>query len=408
MNSFALLAGLKLLSIPLWCAGEVFFEEKFDSLDWESRWVQSKWKGGNGPASKFEWSAGKWFGDEAAQKGIRTSKNMHYHSISAKFPKAFSNKGNDLVLQFSVKHENPDASSFCGGGYIKLLPSEFDQEKFGGSTPYKIMFGPDICGYDISRIHLIFNFKGENLLRNEDIKLDYNDKNAYTHLYTLVLKPDNTYKVYFDLKEKSSGSLHDHWKFPNKTSDDPTDKKPTDWVDVKKIDDPAQKKPDDWVEESKIRDPEASQPEEWDEEEDGTWEAPMVSNPKYKGEWHTTKVDNPLYKGEWAPKQIENAAYVADVSSYEDIGAVGFELWTVNDGSIFDNILVCDSFDHAKEVGESLTKFMDKEKDAKTAWDKANGKDTSSSAPPAGGADEDDDDDDEIDLDKKDKDKSEL
>jgi len=379
---------------------EVFFEEKFDSAEWESRWVHSKWKAANGPAGKFEWSAGKWFADEAAQKGIRTNQNMHYHSASAKFAKPFSNKGKDLVLQFSVKHES-DKSSFCGGGYIKLLPSKFDQENFGGDTPYKVMFGPDLCGYDISRIHSIFNFQGDNLLRNQDIKLEYDDKNQYTHLYTLVVKPDNTYQVFFDLKEKASGTLHAHWNFPNKTSDDPKDKKPAEWVDTKKINDPAQKKPADWVDDEKIRDPEAIQPAEWDEEEDGAYEAPMISNPKYKGAWTTSMVDNPDYKGEWAPKQIENANYVEDVYQHEDIGAVGFELWTVNEGSIFDNILVCDSLEHAKSVGEEIKKLAEKEKDAKTAYDKANGSHVPESIPPAGKEDEDDDDDaDTIDMDK--------
>jgi calreticulin len=386
---------------------EVHFDEDFDSAEWEKQWVQSEWKGPNGPAGKFEWSAGNWFADEAAQKGIRTPNDMHYHSISAKLEKPFSNKGKDLVVQYTVKHESKE-SSFCGGGYIKLLPSEFDQTKFGGDTPYHIMFGPDICGYDISRIHLIFNYKGENLVRNQDIKLDYDDKNAFTHLYTLVVKPDNTYKVYFDLKEKSSGSLHDHWNFPNKSSDDASDKKPADWVDVKKINDPKQTKPSDWVDEEKIRDPDAKIPEEWDEEEDGAYEAPMIKNPAYKGEWTTTMVDNPEYKGEWKAKQIDNPAYVEEVYPYEDIGAVGFELWTVNKHSIFDNILVTDSFDHAKTVGEKLkTDYLDKEKAAKEAYDKANGKDSAASSPPAGAGDDDDDDDDsdKVDLDKE---KSEL
>merc|ERR1712139_79014 len=184
--------------------------------------------------------------------------------------------------------------------------------------------------------------------------------------------------------------------------------KPGDWVDVKKINDPNQKKPDDWVDEAKIRDPEAAKPDEWDEDEDGTWEAPMISNPKYKGEWHSTMIDNPAYKGEWVPKQIENPAYVADVYPHEDIGAVGFELWTVNDGSIFDNILVCDSWDHAKKVGEEVKKLMGKEKDAKQAWDKANGKDTASSAPPGGKDDDDDDDDDDSEKIDMDKEKSDL
>lgn len=170
----------------------------------------------------------------------------------------------------------------------------------------------------------------------------------------------------------------------------------------------SRRKPDDWVDDAKVRDPEAKVPEEWDEEEDGVYEAPMISNPKYKGEWHSTMVDNPEYKGEWVPKQIDNPNYVADVYPHEDVGAVGFELWTVNEGSIFDNILVCDSWDHAKSVGEGIKKLMDKEKDAKKDYDKANGKDTSASAAPAGEDEDDDDDDSEkVDLDK-DKEKSDL
>ena len=97
------------------------------------------------------------------------------------------------------------------------------------------MFGPDLCGYDVSRIHAIFNHEGENLLKDSDVKLEYGDKNEFTHLYTLHVKADNTYTVYFDMEEKASGSLHDDWAFPKKQIDDPEDKKPSDWVDEKKI-----------------------------------------------------------------------------------------------------------------------------------------------------------------------------
>lgn len=70
-----------------------------------------------------------------------------------------------------MKHEKKEYS-FCGGGYIKLLPFDTDQKKFGGDSPYSIMFGPDLCGYDVSRIHAIFTEKsGKTLLRKEDIKL---------------------------------------------------------------------------------------------------------------------------------------------------------------------------------------------------------------------------------------------
>merc|ERR1719324_1471700 len=263
------------------------------------------------------------------------------------------------------------------------------------------MFGPDLCGYDIARIHLIFTWQGKNLLKKEDIKLDYDDKNEYTHVYTLVVKPDSTYEVYFDLKEKSKGTLHGLWDFPNKTHDDPSDKKPADWVEDPKMDDPNQKKPADWVDEKRVRDPDAGKPDEWDDDEDGVWEAPMIDNPKYKGEWVSQRVDNPAYKGEWKAKQLPNPDYVEDVYSYDDIGAVGFELWTVNNGSIFDNILVTDDFEHAKQVAEKVWKpYVEKEKEAKKEYDKKMGKDVPASTPSAGGAADDDDDDDD-DADKK-------
>ena len=50
----------------------------------------------------------------------------------------FSNEGKDLVIQFTVKHEqNID----CGGGYAKIFPCDFDGKAMHGETPYNIMFG---------------------------------------------------------------------------------------------------------------------------------------------------------------------------------------------------------------------------------------------------------------------------
>ncbi|CAE8717925.1 unnamed protein product, partial [Polarella glacialis] len=249
---------------------KVFFEEQFSSNEWESRWVHSKWKGSNGPTGRFEWSAGQWQANES-QKGLRAASDMHYHGISAKLPVSFSNRGRDLVVQYSVKHESEELS-FCGGGYMKLLGSDIDQENFGGDTPYRIMFGPDICGYDISRVHLILNWNGENLLRKPDINLEYDDRNEFTHLYTLVVRPDNSYNVYVNLKEKSSGNLHDSWDFPNKTMDDPEDKKPADWVEVRRIVDTAAQKPKKWVDKKRVPDSAARKPDEWDDEEDGEYQ----------------------------------------------------------------------------------------------------------------------------------------
>lgn len=50
--------------------------------------------------------------------GIQTSEDARFYGISAKFETPFSNEGKNLVIQFTVKHEqNID----CGGGYVKVL-----------------------------------------------------------------------------------------------------------------------------------------------------------------------------------------------------------------------------------------------------------------------------------------------
>ena len=68
----------------------------------------------------------------------------------------------------SAKIENHQYA-FCGGGYIRLLPVGLKQYTFGGDDEYNIMFGPDLCGYDVSHVHAIFNNKGDNLLTTDKI-----------------------------------------------------------------------------------------------------------------------------------------------------------------------------------------------------------------------------------------------
>ena len=69
---------------------------------------------------------------------------------------------------------------------------------FGGDTPYSIMFGPDICGYSTRKIHVIITYKGKNYLIKKDLKAE---TDALTHVYTLVIKPDNSYAVSFCVPE---------------------------------------------------------------------------------------------------------------------------------------------------------------------------------------------------------------
>ena len=142
-----------------------------------------------------------------------------------------------------------------------------------------------------------------------------------------------------------------------------------------------------------MADPSAKQPSDWDEDEDGEWEAPLVPNPKcakvsgcgewkrpeidnpaYKGKWSAPFIDNPAYIGEWAPKQIKNKDYEEGVqlAAYDSM-YIGYELWIVNNGTIFDNILVTDDIEYAKAQGEKLWRPTSKgEKDVKEKWDKEN------------------------------------
>jgi len=320
-------------------AATTYFEEKFHP-GWESRWVKSHNKEKEGTQGEWGWTAGKFFNDADEDKGLQTSQDARFYQISAEFPE-FSNKGKDLIVQYSVKHEqNID----CGGGYIKIHPAGVDQSDYNGDSKYNIMFGPDICGSSTRKTHLIFTNKGTNHLVKKEIRTE---TDTYTHLYTLVLHPDNTYEVYIDGKEAQKGSLKEDFDLlPPKEIEDPKASKPSDWVDEKMIDDPEDKKPEGWDDiPREMADPDAKKPDDWDDDLDGSWEAPQIPNPDYKGDWSARKIDNPTYKGEWIHPKIANPDYYEDdnLYLYESNKYVGFELWQVKAGTIFDNIIVTDS-----------------------------------------------------------------
>ncbi|XP_071384082.1 calreticulin [Centroberyx affinis] len=323
----------------------VYFREQFEDGDaWKSRWVESKHKSDYG---QFVLTAGKFYGDAEKDKGLQTSQDARFYSLSSRFDD-FNNKGQPLVIQFTVKHEQ---SIDCGGGYIKLFPSDLNQEDMHGDSKYNIMFGPDICGPGTKKVHVIFNYKGKNHLINKDIRCKDDE---YTHLYTLVVNPDNTYEVKIDNKKVESGSLEEDWDFlPPKKIKDPEAKKPEDWDEREKIPDPDDKKPEDWDKPENIPDPDAKKPDDWDDEMDGEWEPPMVTNPDYKGEWKPREIDNPAYKGKWVHPEIDNPEYTADaeIYKYDSIGVIGLDLWQVKSGTIFDNFLITNDPNQAEEVG---------------------------------------------------------
>lgn len=317
-------------------SAKVFFHEKFDSMD---KWVASDATEGLG---KFELSSGKFSGDAKINQGLRSTEDAKFYGAATEIAEGVQNKDKDLVVSMSVKHEQGIG---CGGGYIKIGP-QMDLKKLNGDSEYFLMFGPDKCG-STNKVHVIFGGykKADNNLLWKKSPSFPTDKN--THVYTLVVKPDLSYELFVDQESKEKGTLPEDWEFLKpKEIDDPSDKKPEDWVDEAQMDDPEDKKPEDWDNQpEKIKDPEATKPEDWDEEDDGEWEAPEIANPEYKGAWRAKRIANPAYKGVWKAKLIANPEFVDDKEMYypkSPLKWVGIDVWQVESGSIWDNIIIGD------------------------------------------------------------------
>ncbi|KAG6506803.1 hypothetical protein ZIOFF_032133 [Zingiber officinale] len=370
------------------CAGDPLFYESFDE-PFEGRWIASEKEDYKGI-----WKHAKSDGHE--DYGLLVSETARKYAIVKELDEPTVLK-DTTVLQFEVRFQN---GLECGGAYLKYLcpqdagwtPKGFDNE-----SPYTIMFGPDKCG-STNKVHFIFQHKNPKTGKFVEHHLKYppsvpSDK--FTHIYTAILKPDNELRILIDGEEKKKANFLSTNDFEPalillKTIPDPDDKKPDDWDERAKIPDPDALKPDDWDEDApmeiedeeavkpegwlddepeEIDDPEATKPEDWDDEEDGEWEAPKVDNPKceaapgcgewkrpmkrnptYKGKWHAPLIDNPNYKGIWKPQEIDNPDYFElDKPDIEPIAAIGIEIWTMQDGILFDNVLI----DTDEKVAES-------------------------------------------------------
>jgi len=347
------LALLSALAAP--ATADIYLQEQFNDEGWVKRWTEStKWKP-KAEMGAWKHTAGKFYADEK-DKGIQTSEDARFYGISAPLEKTFTSGKKPLVIQYTVKHEQ---SLDCGGAYIKVLPGgkKFDAAGFGGDTKYGVMFGPDICGSSNKKTHVILDYEGKDdaLLIKKEIPCE---SDTSSHLYTLVLRPDNTFEVRVDDKTVREGKLEDEFDFlPPKEIEDPAQSKPDDWVDDKMMADPESKKPEGWDDiPEEISDPDAVKPDDWDDEDDGEWEPPMIDNPEYKGEWKPKMIDNPDYKGPWVHPMIPNPEYKYDDNMHKvcrnGCTHVGFELWQVKSGTIFDDIIITDSLDEAKKFAE--------------------------------------------------------
>ncbi|ONK58666.1 uncharacterized protein A4U43_C09F15420 [Asparagus officinalis] len=395
ISSQILLLLIACSTTQIW-ASDALFYESFDEA-FEGRWIVSE-KDEYGGVWKHSKSEGH------DDYGLLVSEKARKYAIVKELEKPVSLKDGTIVLQFETRLQS---GLECGGAYLKYLrpqeagwiPKEFDNE-----SPYTIMFGPDKCG-STNKVHFILKHKNPKTGKFVEHHLKYppsvpSDK--LSHVYTAILKPDNEVRILVDGEEKKKANFLSTDDFepaliPPQTIPDPEDKKPEDWDERAKIPDPDAVKPEDWDEDApmeiedeeavkpegwlddepeEIDDPEATKPEDWDDEEDGEWEAPKVDNPKceaapgcgewkrptkrnpaYKGKWHAPLIDNPNYKGIWKPQEIPNPEYFElDRPDFEPIAAIGIEIWTMQDGILFDNILIASDEKVAESYREKTWK----------------------------------------------------
>merc|ERR1711966_217861 len=150
-------------------------------------------------------------------------------------------------------------------------------------------------------------------------------------------------------------------------------------------------------EEKRIVDPEAKKPDDWDDEDDGEWEPPMKDNAAYKGDWSVKRISNPEYKGVWEAKKIDNPEYQDDNSVYkfDDFGFIGFDLWQVKGGTIFDNVIITDDVAEADAFVDKWKALSEVEKTKKKEEDDKKAEEAKAAASKDDDKDDDDDDEDD-------------
>lgn len=152
--------------------------------------------------------------------GIQANKSNRFYVLSTKIEPPIHTKANPFIFQYTVKFEQV---MDCGGGYVKLLNENFDQDTFGGDSAFLLMFGPDICGPN-NRILVTLSLNGKSFKWKKTYSAP-NDK--LTHIYTLALYPNDTYSVLLDANTIAKGQVFEDWDFDSlKYIPDQDDKKP--------------------------------------------------------------------------------------------------------------------------------------------------------------------------------------
>lgn len=375
-----------------------FFDSFPNPLD-NSGWTISNTNKKDGTPYTGQWlveEAHKYPGFEG-DSGLVLKSDATYAAVSKVLPQAISADNDDLVVQYEVKFQQEIS---CAGAYIKLLSGAIDGASFNDETPFQVRFGPDICGANNKVDVALQKAVDKDTVVSEMTELPLARKNLLSNLYTLIIRRNRDVEIRINGQVAKAGNLYKTTGIMTPQLEepayieDPAAEKPADWDEREYIiddsaekptdydatfgsmwvPDPSVEKPEGWNDDESIpryiRDKNAQKPTEWNDEEDGEWiepfiknplcsvgcgkwEAPMVVNPDYVGEWVPPSIENPAYKGKWTPPLIKNPAVTTAEILSQPITAVGFDLWSMQSDTMFNNIYVGHSVEDAERIGNA-------------------------------------------------------
>ena len=141
-------------------------------------------------------------------KALITENPASHYGIATLFDKPIDVTEKDLIVQYEVRFQR---GLECGGAYIKLLRNGeiASAEDLTSSTPYVLMFGPDFCGPTnlvqviIPHYNPVSKEWSEKRLRGGPRIVHDN----LTHLYTLIIRRDDSIEILIDQINKFTGDL---------------------------------------------------------------------------------------------------------------------------------------------------------------------------------------------------------
>jgi hypothetical protein len=183
---------------------EVPFFEPFDKVDVEYNWIPSRDDDRNGVWKVERTLVPRMSPDEFA---VVTKTQSAFYGLGRRFPDWIQVKDRTLVLQYEVRAQT---AFTCSGAYVKLFSyHKYRPHLLSNFTDYTIMFGPDRCA-DKNMVQFIYthlhpvqhSYIYHALKSPPKVPIDF-----YTHLYTLIVRPNSTFSILIDNVEQRNGTL---------------------------------------------------------------------------------------------------------------------------------------------------------------------------------------------------------